>query len=118
MRIISVGLVTLALSACATPRERIADALVAYGIPPAEAQCVGTRLEDRLTLSQLQQLSGLARAYRENDPDPQALTANDLLRVASQVEDARVPIEVGKAAANCGVFPSGPLGMLGVLSGR
>lgn len=95
----------VALSACATPSDRITDALVAYGLAPPQAQCMGQRLEDRLSINQLRELARYARAYRENDPDPHALGTTDLIRVASQVQDARVPIEVGKAAANCGLFP-------------
>jgi hypothetical protein len=107
----------LALSACATPRERIADALVGYGIAPDKAQCVGGRLEQRLSIGQLQELARLARVYRENDPSPGALTPADLIRVASQVQDARVPIEVGKAAANCGLLSGGTLGVLSAVLG-
>lgn len=107
----------LALAACATPSTRISEALQEYGIPPTQARCVGDRLEDRLTLGQLQQLASLARAYRENDPNPKALTVNDLIRVAGRVEDVRVPLEVGKAAANCGLVPSTSLGLLGAFVG-
>jgi hypothetical protein len=108
----------LALSACATPQELIADALVGYGISPNQAQCVGGRLQSRLSLGQLQELGRLARAYQQNDPNPGALTPTDLIRVASQVRDARVPIEVGKAAAGCGLISGGPLGMLSAVVGR
>jgi hypothetical protein len=118
MRNLLIATGFLALSACATPRERIADALVGYGIAPAKAQCVGGRLEERLSIGQLQELARLARAYRENDPNPRALTPADLIRVASQVQDARVPIEVGKAAANCGLLPGGTLGMFSALLGN
>ena len=52
-----------------------------------------------------------AKAYRDNDPNPSALGVADLIRVASQVQDARVPIEVGKAAANCGLLPSSATGL-------
>ena len=117
MRILLLGSL-LVLSACTTPRERIADALVGYGIAPDKAQCVGGRLEQRLSIGQLQELARLARVYRENDPNPAALTPSDLIRVASQVQDARVPIEVGKAAANCGLLPGGTLGMLSAFIGR
>lgn len=107
----------LPLAACATPSERISDALVGYGIAPAAAQCVGGRLEDRLSTGELQELARLARVYRENDPKPAELDVSDLIRVASQVENARVPIEVGKAAANCGLVPSATLGLLSAFVG-
>jgi hypothetical protein len=108
----------LGLAACATPSARIADALVGYGIAPAQAQCVGTRLEQRLSIAQLRELGRLARAYRENDPNPRALTPSDLIRVTGQVQDPRVPIEVGRAAAQCGLIPSPAAGLLQAVTGR
>ena len=112
MRRTLVASAALAVTACATPSDRIADALVQYGIAPAQAQCVGSRLEQRLSIGQLRELARYARAYRTNDPNPGALTVNDLIRVTSQVQDPRVPIEVGRAAAQCGLIRTGPLGML------
>ena len=111
MRLVTI-LPLLALSACATPSDRIADALVAYGIAPHQAQCVGERLEDRLSVGQLQELARYARAYRDNDARPDTLDVTDLIRVASQVHDARVPVELGKAAANCGLLPSPAAGLV------
>lgn len=107
----------LALAACATPSDRITDALIDYGIAPPQAQCVGERLEDRLSVAQLRELSRYARAYRDNDPNPDALGIADLIRVASQVQDARVPIEVGKAAANCGLLPTSAAGIFRAFAG-
>ena len=116
MRLFVPFAATLALAACATPSDRIADALVGYGIAPTQAECVGTRLQQRLSISQLRELGRLARAYRENDPNPGALTVADLVRVTTQVNDPRVPVEVGRAAAQCGVIPGGSLGMLDVIT--
>lgn len=108
---------TCVLAACATPADRISDALQAYGLPREQARCVGDRLEQRLSYSQLQELAGLARAYRQQNPDPGRLNAADLIRVSAQVHDIRVPLEVGKAAANCGLMPSATLGLLGAVTG-
>lgn len=111
------SLAVLALAACASPSDRIADALVAYGIAPRQAQCVGSHLEQRLSINQLRELARYARAYRANDPNPGALTATDLIRVTSQVQDPRVPIEVARAAGRCGLVRTGTLGMIGALVG-
>lgn len=94
-------------SACASPRERIADSLTGYGLDAARADCVGTELQRNLSLSQLQELGQAARAFRERDPNPSRLTVDDLLRVASQVRDPRVPLEVAKAAGRCNISPLG-----------
>lgn len=55
----------LLLAACATPAQRIATKLTQYGVPPAQAQCMGDRLASRLTRAQLQRLADLAQL----DPD-------------------------------------------------
>lgn len=95
------------VSACATPRERIADSLIGYGLDEARADCVGSELQRNLSLGQLQELGRAARAFKERDPNPTRLTIDDLLRVASQVRDPRVPIEVAKAAGRCRLTPLG-----------
>lgn len=63
-RLSRVALVTLPLmlAACATPSQRITRNLADLGVPPGQAQCMGNRLGERLSLSQLrrlQQLTGL-----------------------------------------------------------
>lgn len=117
MRYFCVIAALFTLPACATPSDRISEALVGYGIAPGQAQCVGGRLEDRLSVGQLRELARYAKAYRDNDPNPGALTVADLIRVTSQVQDARVPIEVGKAAAQCGLISPASLGMMSALLG-
>jgi hypothetical protein len=111
MRFIFLAVPALTVAACATPSDRISDALVGYGLAPDQARCVGDRLQSRLSLARL------ARAYREQDPNPSQLNAGDLIRVASQVQDIRVPIEVGKAAAGCGIVPNTTLGLLSAVTG-
>lgn len=107
-----------ALSACATPSDRISDALVGYGIDRGRAECMGARLQKNLSIGQLQELARLARAYRENDPNPRKLSINDLLRVAGQVQDPRIPLEVAKASGKCGLVTRPFMSVLSALSGR
>ncbi len=96
----------LILSNCATPSDRIANELTRYGLSQQQATCVGERLEARLSLPQLQQLGGAAKAYASGDTDPRQLTGSDLARVSAQIKDPKVPIEVATAAASCGVLGS------------
>lgn len=112
MRLLSLTVAIAALAACATPSERIADALITYGLPATQAECVGTRLEQRLSIKQLRELARYARAYRSDDPDPRRVTIADLNRVASQVRDPQVPIELARAAGECGLISSPLLGLL------
>lgn len=91
------------VSGCVNPSARIASSLEGYGFQPAQSQCVGDRLEANLSLGQLQQLGRAARAAREGDTTPGRLTASDFVRVAGQVQDPKVPLEVAKAVAGCGL---------------
>lgn len=52
------------VAACATPADKITAALTDYGLPPKQARCMGDRLQDRLSLAQLERLGDLARANR------------------------------------------------------
>ncbi|WP_258044698.1 hypothetical protein [Sphingomonas citricola] len=101
----------LSLAACVNPSAKIAGSLEGYGFQPTQSQCVGDRLEANLSLGQLQQLGRAARAAREGDTTPGRLTASDFVRVAGQVKDPKVALEVGKAAAGCGILtdPASPL---------
>lgn len=109
--IVVIGITTLWLAACVNPSAKIATSLEGYGFQPAQSQCVGDRLEANLSLGQLQQLGRAAKTSREGDTTPGRLTASDFIRVASQVKDPKVPFEVGKAAAACGILtdPVSPL---------
>lgn len=109
--LVAIGIGTVSLAACVNPSAKIATSLEGYGFQPAQSQCVGDRLEANLSLGQLQQLGRAAKASREGDTTPGRLTASDFIRVSGQVKDPKVPLEVGKAAAACGILtdPASPL---------
>jgi hypothetical protein len=100
------GVTVLAAAACAAPATRIATELGHYGLDATQAQCVGERLEANLSIGQLQQLARAAGALNKGDTTPGRLTSADLLRVASRIDDPKVPIEVARAASGCGVLSS------------
>jgi hypothetical protein len=103
-RSMHVGGLALLVAGCVTPSAQIATAMTGYGFAPAQSQCVGERITANLSLSQLQQLGRAARAARQGDTSPGRLTVGDFLRVAGEVKDPEVALEVGKAAAGCGVL--------------
>lgn len=103
-QIMKVGVATAMLAGCATPSDRIATELTRYGLSADQATCVGERLEARLSIGQLKQLAGAARAYGKNDSSPGQLTVSDLARVSAQISDPQIPVEVATAGANCGVL--------------
>ena len=93
------------VAGCAAPATRISTGLQRYGLDDTRADCVGQRLQSNLSLGQLQRLGKAAAAYREGDTTPGVLTPSDLLRVAGELRDPAIILEVGKAAAGCGVTP-------------
>ncbi|WP_076068181.1 hypothetical protein [Sphingomonas montana] len=93
------------LAGCAAPATRISTGLQRYGLDAARADCVGGRLQSQLSLGQLQRLGKAAAAYREGDTTPGVLTPSDLIRVATELRDPAIALEVGKAAATCNVLP-------------
>ncbi len=106
VRMIAIACIAgLVVTACAAPATRIATGLERYGLDAERSTCVGTRLQNDLSLGQLQQLGKAAAAYRKDDTDPTRLTASDLLRVAGEIRDPKIALAVGKAAAGCGVLP-------------
>ncbi|KQU49799.1 hypothetical protein ASG67_11930 [Sphingomonas sp. Leaf339] len=108
---VTAGVAVLFVAGCVNPSAKIATSLEGYGFQPAQSQCVGDRLEANLSIGQLQQLGRAARASKEGDTTPGRLTTSDFIRVAGQVKDPKVPLEVGKAAVACGILtdPASPL---------
>ena len=103
MRAILILCAVAASAGCAAPSARIASELRQYGLDAQRAQCVGARLERDLTINQLRELAGAARAYATNDTTPGLLTVSDFTRVARGVRDPAVPIAVVRAGSACGV---------------
>ncbi len=88
----------LMLAACATPAQRIVTALTGYGVPPAEARCMGDRLQSRLSLSELRRLEALAKLA---PPSGSKVNLDALARALDNPEDRGVAAEVVKAGFAC-----------------
>jgi hypothetical protein len=95
----------LALSACTASRYQVANALTRYGLSDSQASCASEFLRGRLSTGQVDRLSRAAVNYRSNS----SLTFGDLLRVAVSLRDTQTMLEVGAAAAACGVAADIPL---------
>lgn len=88
----------LLLAACATPAQRIATKLTDYGVPPAQAQCMGDRLATRLTRAQLQRLADLAQL----DPDRVGkMTVAEIAQTLGEKGDPAVVAEVIRTGIVC-----------------
>ena len=77
---------------------RIETALVERGVPAPVAACMGTRLSERLTITQLNELRQLGE--RESEAGMPASTVEFLERLRN-VEDRELIEVVGTSAAIC-----------------
>ena len=77
----------LSLAACATPETRVRTALLDAGLPPPIAGCMADRMVDRLSLIQLNKLSGLKKLRQS---DMRSLSVEEFLRRTRSLQDAEI----------------------------
>jgi uncharacterized lipoprotein YajG len=98
MRVVPLLVPLLLLAGCATPSQRIATKLTEYGVPPAQAQCMGDRLASRLNRQQLQRLADIAQL----DPDRVGrMTVNEIAVTLGESGDPAIVAEVIKTGLVC-----------------
>jgi hypothetical protein len=86
-RIALVGMISLALSACATPETRVRTALMDAGLSQPIAACMADRMVDRLSLIQLNKLNGLKKLRGQN---MRKVTLDDFLRRTRALQDPEI----------------------------
>lgn len=91
------------LLGCARPSERIAVELRAQGLDPAFATCVGERMEQRLSVSQLLRLRDVIRRYRARVGERAPIDFSGLMAMAQDIGDPQIPIETVAAGVSCGM---------------
>lgn len=87
MRLPLIALVALplALTACATPAQRITTNLAELGVPQRQAQCMGGRLGERLSIGQLRRLAELTSIRAER------LQRMSIRQIADKLTDEKDP---------------------------
>ncbi len=86
-RIALVSLAVLALSACATPETRIRTALMDAGLSQTMSACMADRMVDRLSLVQLNKLTGLKKLRGQ---DIRNVTVEEFLRRTRSLQDPEI----------------------------
>jgi hypothetical protein len=86
-RIALVSISALALSACATPENRVRSALMDAGLSQPIAACMADRMVDRLSLVQLNKLSGLKKLRGQ---DMRKVTVEEFLRRTRSLQDPEI----------------------------
>ncbi len=95
-----VTLVALALSACATPEARVRTALMDAGLSRPIAACMADRMVDRLSLVQLNKLSGLKKLRGQ---DMRKITVEDFLKRTRSLQDPEILGVVSSSGLICAV---------------
>jgi len=86
-RIALVGILSLVLSACATPETRVRSALMDAGLSQPIAACMADRMVDRLSLIQLNKLNGLKKLRGQ---DMRKVTVEEFLRRTRALQDTEI----------------------------
>ena len=88
------------LAACATPSQRITKKLTEYGVPSAQARCMGDRLEQRLSVSQLQRLGEIGRLNKDRVGH---MTVGDIVATLNKSGDSALVAEVLRTGLSCAI---------------
>jgi type IV pilus biogenesis protein CpaD/CtpE len=99
-RLALVAASALALSACATPETRVRTALMDAGLSKPIASCMADRMVDRLSLIQLNKLSGLKKLH---DKDVRKLSVEEFLKRTRSLQDPEILGVVSSSGLICAV---------------
>jgi type IV pilus biogenesis protein CpaD/CtpE len=99
-RIALVAVTALALSACATPETRVRTALIDAGLSKPIATCMADRMVDRLSLIQLNKLSGLKKLRGQN---MRKVTVDEFLKRTRSLQDPEILGVVTSSGLICAV---------------
>ena len=100
MRIALVATAALSLSACATPETRVRTALTDAGLSKPIAACMADRMVDRLSLIQLNRLSGLKKLRGQ---DMRKVTVDEFLKRTRSLQDPEILGVVTSSGLICAV---------------
>lgn len=99
-RIALVAVTAVALSACATPETRVRTALIDAGLSKPIATCMADRMVDRLSLIQLNKLSGLKKLRGQN---MRKVTVDEFLKRTRSLQDPEILGVVTSSGLICAV---------------
>jgi hypothetical protein len=91
---------TAALAACATPETRVRTALIDAGLSKPVASCMADRMVDRLSLIQLNRLSGLKKL---RGADMRKISVEEFLKRTRSLQDPEILGVVTSSGLICAV---------------
>ncbi|MFN0047096.1 MAG: hypothetical protein ACKVOS_11575 [Sphingorhabdus sp.] len=93
-------LAAMTLAACATPETRVRTALMDAGLSKPIASCMADRMVDRLSLIQLNKLSGLKKL---RDKDVRKLSVDEFLKRTRSLQDPEILGVVSSSGLICAI---------------
>jgi type IV pilus biogenesis protein CpaD/CtpE len=100
MKAVAALAVVITLSACATPETRVRTALIDAGLSKPIASCMADRMVDRLSLIQLNRLSGLKKLRGQ---DMSKVTVDEFLKRTRSLQDPEILGVVTSSGLICAV---------------
>jgi hypothetical protein len=100
MKRLGAFVAVLSLGACATPETRVRTALTDAGLSKPIAACMADRMVDRLSLIQLNRLSGLKKL---RDQNMRKITVDEFLKRTRSLQDPEILGVVTSSGVICAV---------------
>ncbi|WP_417591096.1 hypothetical protein [Parasphingorhabdus sp.] len=95
------GVIALSVMAgCATPETRVRNGLMSAGLSAPVSACMADRMVDRLSLGQLNKLSGLGKLKNR---DPGEITLKEFVRETRSLQDPEILGVVTSSGLICAV---------------
>ena len=91
---------TALLASCATPETRVRNGLMDAGLSQPMAACMADRMVDRLSLGQLNKLSGLGKL---DDKKAGNITLNEFVKRTKALRDPEILGVVSSSSVVCAV---------------
>ncbi|WP_164115502.1 hypothetical protein [Sphingorhabdus sp. Alg239-R122] len=92
--------VSLSLTACATPETRVRSALMDAGLSRPVAACMAERMVDRLSLVQLNKFNGLKKLKGRDAGD---ISINEFVKRTRALQDPEILGVVSSSGVICAV---------------
>jgi type IV pilus biogenesis protein CpaD/CtpE len=99
-RIMAPVLLASLLAGCATPETRVRTALTDAGLSKPIATCMADRIVDRLSLIQLNKLSGLKKLRGQN---LRTLSVDEFLKRTRSLQDPEILKVVSSSGLICAI---------------
>ena len=86
------------LSACATPETRVRRGLMSIGLSKPISSCMAGRMVDRLSLIQLNKITGLGKLKKRNPGD---VSFNEFVKRTKALQDPEIVSVVTSSGVIC-----------------